>query len=60
MMGMRAHTALMGTHARTVTAALQALKGRVAVTDSSRELLGLALKTLGLGYNPRCVRAWCC
>lgn len=29
------------------------LQGRVAVTASSRELLGLALKTLGVGYNPR-------
>ncbi|KAF5832125.1 hypothetical protein DUNSADRAFT_12136 [Dunaliella salina] len=28
------------------------LQGRVALTDSSRELLGLALKTLGMGYNP--------
>jgi len=25
----------------------------VALTGSSRELLGLALKTLGVGYNPR-------
>jgi len=29
------------------------LRGRVALTGSSRELLGLALKTLGVGYNPR-------
>eukprot|EP00983_Pelagomonas_calceolata_P037494 1136355-Pelagomonas_calceolata.AAC.1 len=29
------------------------LQGRVALTDSSRELMGFALKTLGMGYNPR-------
>lgn len=28
------------------------LQGRVALTDSSRELMGFALKTLGMGYNP--------
>jgi putative spermidine/putrescine transport system substrate-binding protein len=29
------------------------LKGRVAFMESPRELVGVALKTLGLGYNAR-------